>query len=395
MSAASAVLVDVTWQDRILSSYGISRLGAVFMGGGDDADVRIPVFSPKDKVQILRIADSGVYIKDPARGEFYLRPGETARIGLANNLLSLRVRQIHKTQTAKAMPFFDLTSTEAVGIVLAIAISAILGVYMNIYTPSSLRDEEATLIERISKAKVTFQMPAEKSQAVKKDQPSQEAKSTASSKPPSIARAPRIKPNSQPGSLLSAFGAKGINETMSKTFSEGNSLVTAAGKATGRAGDFKMGGIHGQLIDTRSGRDGKTVALGSLGTAGRNNGGTGYRAGGLSKGATQISVAGADANFEPGMDREAIRRVIREHLREIRNCYERELQRQPDLYGKLVISWDIESGGRVSNAGVKDNSTGNARIGECLVAALRSWTFPDPPKNQIGRISYPFVFSAQ
>jgi TonB family protein len=94
------------------------------------------------------------------------------------------------------------------------------------------------------------------------------------------------------------------------------------------------------------------------------------------------------------MDREAIRRVIVEHLAEIRACYEHELQRSPGLYGKLTVTWDIEESGRVARASVKSNSLESPAVGECLVAHLKSWRFPDPPANQIGRISYPFIFSS-
>lgn len=389
----SAVLVDVKWQDRILSSYGISRNGSVFMGGGRNADVVVPTLQPEARVEILRITDSGVFIKDTTKGDYYLKPGETARIKLSDNLLFLNVRQVSKPLKPKALPLFDMSSSETIGIVLAIAISAILGLYMNIYTPAPLLDEESTIDERISRAKVVFQRP-NKTEAPKSSE-GVPSKRSAPSTPSSTAQASAVKRNKPPGSLLTAFGTKGINETLNKTFSEGNSLINAAGSATGRAGNLKIGGSHGDLKETGTGRDGNTVTIGGLGTNGRNSGATGYRAGGFTKGGSVISVSGSEATFNPGMDREAIRRVIREHLREIRNCYEKELQRQPDLYGKLVISWDIEAGGRVTNAGIKDNSTGNAKIGECLVGALRGWKFPEPPANQIGRISYPFIFSSQ
>ena len=94
------------------------------------------------------------------------------------------------------------------------------------------------------------------------------------------------------------------------------------------------------------------------------------------------------------MDREAIRRVIRDHLREIRTCYERELQRSPDLVGKLVLEWDIEEGGHVKSVRVVSNGL-LPSVGTCVASHLKGWKFPDPPKEQIGRVVYPFVFSSQ
>src|SRR6185437_3691286 len=137
-----------------------------------------------------------------------------------------------------------------------------------------------------------------------------------------------------------------------------------AESATGTAGmaDTRAGDDFGtKLKDTGAGGKGtSTVGIAGIGTQGRGTGNTGYGSGGIGlKGSVQINVGGQEGEFTGGMDKEAIRRVIREHLREIRNCYERQLQRSPDLYGKLVLEWDIEEGGRVSRCSVKSNALGN------------------------------------
>lgn len=94
------------------------------------------------------------------------------------------------------------------------------------------------------------------------------------------------------------------------------------------------------------------------------------------------------------MDREAIRRVIREHINEIRSCYERQLQRTPDLYGKVVLQWDIVQGGQVRRASIKSSDLPGATA-ECILSRLATWKFPEPPSDQIGRVAYPFVFSSR
>src|SRR5262249_35457417 len=147
--------------------------------------------------------------------------------------------------------------------------------------------------------------------------------------------------------------------------------------------------LGSKLKDAGSGKGSSTIGISGVGTKGRGTGGTGYGTGGLgNKGNAQIHVEGAEADFAGGMDKEAIRRVIREHLREIRNCYEKELQHSPDLYGKVVLEWDIEEGGRVSRCVVKSNALGNDAVAGCLASRLKMWKFPDPPKDQIGRVSY-------
>jgi outer membrane biosynthesis protein TonB len=207
------------------------------------------------------------------------------------------------------------------------------------------------------------------------------------------------KPDPTKMGLLGVFANKGTQSQINKAYSGSGELIGTADGATGYAGnaDNRDGDNFGsKLKDTGSGKGTSTVGIAGVGTKGRGTGGTGYGTGGIgTKGSVQINVGGQEADFSGSMDREAIRRVIREHLREIRNCYERELQRTPDLYGKVVITWDIVEGGRVSQAGVSRNEIGSSAVGECIAARLKTWKFPDPPKDQVGRVSYPFVFSSQ
>jgi hypothetical protein len=172
-----------------------------------------------------------------------------------------------------------------------------------------------------------------------------------------------------------------------------DSATGYAGNAENRDGE----NLGTKLKDTGAGGKGSaTVGIAGVGTQGRGTGTTGYGTGGIGKkGSAQIHVDGQEGEFSTGMDKEAIRRVIREHLREIRSCYERELQRSPDLYGKLVLEWDIEEGGRVTRCVVKSNALGNDTVAGCISSHLKQWKFPDPPKDMVGRVSYPFVFSSQ
>jgi outer membrane biosynthesis protein TonB len=328
------------------------------------------------------------------------------------------------------------------------AIAAILGLYMNIYTPSPLLEDEAKLDEPIRKAVVTFQ-PREKKIVEVKEEKQEKPPEKPAPKPEKVRTSPKahvetkgdpgapsdVRPNptlkqqknklvsshKQGGAiktapkeganmksekpdptkmgLLGVFGTKGTQAQINKAYSGSGELIGTADSATGYAGnaDNRDGdNLGGKLKDTGSGKGSSTVGIAGVGTKGRGTGGTGYGTGGIgTKGSVQINVGGQEADFSGSMDREAIRRVIREHLREIRNCYERELQRTPDLYGKVVITWDIVEGGRVSSAGVSRNEIGSANVGECIAARLKTWKFPDPPKDQVGRVSYPFVFSSQ
>src|SRR5262249_32797167 len=47
------------------------------------------------------------------------------------------------------------------------------------------------------------------------------------------------------------------------------------------------------------------------------------------------------------LDKEIVRRVIRQHLNEVKYCYEQELVRTPTLAGRLLVGFTIAADGRV------------------------------------------------
>lgn len=200
--------------------------------------------------------------------------------------------------------------------------------------------------------------------------------------------------------LLGAFGSRGTQTKLDKAYSGAGELSGLADSATGFAGqaeDRAGDNIGSKLKSTGVGGKGSaTVGIAGVGTTGKTSGAFGYGSGGIGKKSrVEVQVGGQDAEFVGSIDREAIRRVILAEKRVIRNCYEMALARSPDLYGKLVVQWDIEERGRVSNVVVVSTSLGDKSVVDCLVQRLKTWRFPEPPPDQVGRVTYPFVFTSQ
>ena len=102
-------------------------------------------------------------------------------------------------------------------------------------------------------------------------------------------------------------------------------------------------------------------------------------------------AGGAGAHASQGFDKEIIRTIIRQHLDEVKGCYEPELTKQRDLFGKIMVQFTIAHSGEVI-ASVRQSSTlGNPRVEDCIVKATRRWRFPIPPNGGIVIVSYPFV----
>ena len=482
----STVEVLVTWNHKVLSTNTFRQGGSIYISSSPDADVFVPIVSSRSKYELLKISGQiTVCLTQEMTGELTtengqlvtfaelnrqsrirnvgthfeldVRQGEMARIGLQNELISIYVRYIADGPKPIGAPQFDVSSPEVTGVILALMASLIMGVYMSVYTPSPLAEDEAKQEQPVMhRAIVQFKPPPKKEvepvvekppeppkptpvppkQVVKVTDTKAEVKKqtknipakTNAGKAAELAPNPNANPtkkmaSNNPGGakktapkeganmqsekpdptktgLAGMFASKGMQKQVSKAYSGSGELQGMAEAATGYAGsaEDRQGDSFGSKIkDVGSGKGSSTVGItGGIGTKGRGNGGTGYGTGGLGqKGNSNIEIEGSDAEVPGGMDKEAIRRVIREHLREIRNCYNNELQRAPDLFGKVVIEWDIEDGGKVTRSAVKSNGLANNNVGNCIASHLKMWKFPDPPAGQIGRVSYPFVFSAQ
>ena len=200
--------------------------------------------------------------------------------------------------------------------------------------------------------------------------------------------------------LFSALGSGGMRKNLDKAYQGQGDILGMAEKASGAAGfnqDRAGDDIGGKFKDVGAGGKGTaTQGISGIGTKGR---GTGYGTGdGLGdKNAVAIEPGGAEEDFVGTIDREAVRRVIRAGLREIRGCYERELNKlnkTQKLEGKVVIRWKIIEHGKAVGASVASSTLGNRAVENCVRDRLATWRFPEPPPGTEADVNYPFYFRA-
>ena len=165
--------------------------------------------------------------------------------------------------------------------------------------------------------------------------------------------------------------------------------------------NFGFGGLG--LRGTGSGGGGTgegTIGLGNLGTIGHGGGGgsgVGYGrgAGGLrGRGGGKVpKIKPGQAMVKGSLSKEVIRRVIRQHINEIRFCYEQVLATKPDLGGRVGIQFIISPTGAVQMSKLASSTLGNGTVEQCIVKAVRRWTFPSPEGGGVVIVTYPFVLA--
>jgi hypothetical protein len=177
--------------------------------------------------------------------------------------------------------------------------------------------------------------------------------------------------------------------------------VTASGGVGNK--NFKVGGIVGKLgTDKISVPTGGIVAAKGTKQVLRSIGASGPgQVAALEKGKIgQKQVAGTvTANLTKsvliqgggGMSRQAVKRVIDQHLDEITYCYETALISNPSIMGKMIFEWKILMSGEVGEVRIKNSTVNSNEIHACIKDAIKTWQFPKP-KGSTVVVSYPFIF---
>jgi hypothetical protein len=91
------------------------------------------------------------------------------------------------------------------------------------------------------------------------------------------------------------------------------------------------------------------------------------------------------------LDRELVRRVVHQHLNEVRYCYEQAALADHELAGRVEVQFTIEGTGLVHTAVVQSSTLHHGVAEGCITQAVRRWEFPKPQGGGVVIVSYPFV----
>jgi TonB family protein len=168
-------------------------------------------------------------------------------------------------------------------------------------------------------------------------------------------------------------------------------LNTAQSSATAR----KVFDAQSELSTQRMPNQKLDVASRDVGMIGGKAGQTGYSQGSAAavagQGHSLVSVGQEMVNVSEGLTKDEVGKVIREHMNEVRYCYDAALVRNPTFEGKLVAGFVVTRNGTVSSTEVKDSSH-DPQLDRCIMVRLAKWQFPKPRGGVNVAISYPFIF---
>ncbi len=164
---------------------------------------------------------------------------------------------------------------------------------------------------------------------------------------------------------------------------------------------FGVGGLG--LVGTGRGGGGTgegTIGLGNVGTIGKGGGGgerSGYgRGSGIGHGGRAHRVPQirrGKAKVKGNIDKDIIRRIVRNHHNEVRHCYNQGLAKDPNLKGRVAVMFTIGPSGTVPSAAVAESTLKDRNVANCVAKSVRRWKFPKPHTGGSAMVTYPFTFA--
>jgi hypothetical protein len=106
-----------------------------------------------------------------------------------------------------------------------------------------------------------------------------------------------------------------------------------------------------------------------------------------------------DGNYLPlvsgSLDDQSVLRVIHRQQGSVENCYRMGLADNPQLAGEVIIRWVVSPSGRIATAVVRSSTLHRPKVENCIVAAVRTWIFPQPFGGGPAAVLHPFVLGVK
>lgn len=107
-----------------------------------------------------------------------------------------------------------------------------------------------------------------------------------------------------------------------------------------------------------------------------------------------VRVGGSVGDATGELPKAVIKAYIATKMGAIKACYQKGLQTNPDLSGKIKVKFLIQPNGAVNPAKVEDSSIGNDGVENCVLNNVKAWKFPQAKGGGVTTVVYPFVFAS-
>jgi pSer/pThr/pTyr-binding forkhead associated (FHA) protein len=419
--------VDVTmmWGETVMGVTRLTKKGAISIGDGAGVNFEISDASiPGDAYELVKLSGNGAQIVAasgmtitvdgaPAGSSVTLEKGQVAKVEVGAVTFVVQYAKKYAALDEGVLQAMDFFYTKILAIFMILQVGLLTAMFITPHFDELDDDDlfnnaaqfQALILKKEPEKKEKKQDLSGKKGAKhkdeeglfgKKDKP-KEDKLASKKGAPKVDKDKREEDRKIAQAALAKLGLTGDTGAASNVFGPGglgsginNALGGLRGTAMGDAGGAGGLGTRG----TGAGGGGNALGIGGLGSGtGRGSGGTGnIDLGGRGKGMTRIRPG--KVTYVGSLSREEIQRVVRRFMSQIKYCYEKELQKDPNLQGKLVANWIISGTGLVQTASMVQNTMKNKTVEKCVVRIIKRMRFPKPRGGGVVTVTYPFVFTS-
>ena len=91
-----------------------------------------------------------------------------------------------------------------------------------------------------------------------------------------------------------------------------------------------------------------------------------------------LSVELGEISTSGGLSKEAIQKILRQQISIIELCYQKALEKKPDLKGEVIFRLIINKNGRVTEMNLISNKLNDKKLEQCILRKIKGLTFPSP-----------------
>lgn len=262
--------------------------------------------------------------------------------------------------------------------------------------------EEVTLdqiddrfVRMIIPKKVEAEKPVEVAKGPEPEKKKEEKKEEKKEKPPDeddkeamAARKKQVQEKVAGKGVLAILGVKGqAKGAVADVFSEGKAINGDIDDAFSNISGVDV--ANGRNTSSRgSGGSGESTSIGNLATTGSG------KVGLVEKVEEKVTaeVKSEEPEVDGALNPQDITRVVKSRMSSIKECYERELKRNPKLAGKVVVRFTIDEEGRVTQTAIEENTLGDKAVAACIISRFERFRFPKPEGGSVP-VAYPFIFA--
>ena len=289
-SIGNLIEVNLVWRDRVLKTHTFSQTGDVYMGSGQNCQIKFPPMVQQEPYKLLSVqAGAKIFLNGMVKGILFrgkkketrtthhltgnqsisLKPYEMLKLNFGSELI-VYIRLTDKPRKMAFADLLDLKPSESLALLLAFLLTGLMLFYGTLYAPAFLAKDIDFITKDIRVAQIVFEKKTEKKSVVKYDLNKKTTKAPVVKKRKNKRKTKKIK--------LKAKVNKKVKKISSpRKGKQGKMAALAKGKKTAKpklkVGSARPGGSlktgkKGSSAKTKAPDPTKTGLLGSFGSGG-------------------------------------------------------------------------------------------------------------------------------